>query len=159
MRRTISAALIALATLALGLMPVLASAEEAAFKARLTPYAATATQIGPNLTLETVDLTGNGTDLGRCTAAATLYLYLPGDAPWTIWGSMTVTAANGDLLSLDFLATLNPDGTAWVGTYTITGGTGRLLNASGSGDFDVIINFTRPPTWSFDGTIVAPFAS
>jgi hypothetical protein len=157
MRRSISAALITLATIALGMTPVLASAEEGAFKARLTPnpVTATVTQIGPNLYLETVDLTGNGTDLGACTVAATYYLSL--DVPWTVWGSLTITAANGDLLYLDFADTF--DGTAWVGTYTITGGTGRLLNASGAGDLDVIINYTRPPTWCFDGTIVAPFAT
>ncbi len=152
MRRSISAGLIALATIALGLMPILASADEGAFKAQLTPYSAIV--INPSEVLGY--LAGNGTDLGTCTAVATTQYSEDYSAGW---GPVVLTAANGDLLNLDFAATLNPDRTAWVGTYTITGGTGRFLNASGTGNLDVIINYTSPPTWRFDGCILAPAAT
>ena len=67
------------------------------------------------------------------------------------WSYMTLTGANGDVLYLDYAMAFN--GTEWVGTYDISGGTGRLTDASGAGDLVAIINYTRPPTWTFDGRI------
>jgi hypothetical protein len=45
---------------------------------------------------------------------------------------------------------------AAVGTYVITGGTGRFLNSSGQGTYIAVIDLTysNPPEFTFDGTIV-----
>ncbi len=149
MKRTMLWATLALAVVALGLMPVVANAQVAAFKAELTPEGAFPVPGGKNN--ETIiDLAGTSTHLGLCAAEADNFGDYKHD-PWVGWGTMVLVAANGDMLRLEYEFTYT--GTGWVGTCKITGGTGLFLEASGSGDLALIINYTSPPTWCFDGTI------
>ncbi len=149
MKRNTLTALFALAVMALVLFPGVGAAQEAAFKAELTPYGWTLVPGGEVQEVIT-DCSGLGTHLGWCLAQADVFEDIRPD-PWVLWGTMVLTAADGDLLNLDFEATFT--GPTWAGTYKITGGTGRFEGAGGSGDLDIIINYTSPPTWCFDGTI------
>ena len=72
-------------------------------------------------------------------------------------GSVTITAANGDTLSFDYVGLLFADTGEGVGTFTFTGGTGRFAHASGSGTFDALIDLSlpdhQPMTVVLDGRI------
>jgi hypothetical protein len=74
-------------------------------------------------------------------------------------GVGTITAANGDILTVDYEATAAPpDPTTGVihprGTYTIAGGTGRFAGASGTGTLAVDGVANDGETAVFDGVIV-----
>lgn len=76
-----------------------------------------------------LDATGNATHLGRFTVTA----------DWTIGteggiGTSTWTAANGDQFSTSFTRSgvVVPPTITFTETHTITSGTGRLANASGT---------------------------
>jgi hypothetical protein len=74
-------------------------------------------------------------------------------------GVGTITAANGDILTVDYDATTAPpDPTTGMihprGTYTIAGGTGRFAGASGTGSLAVDGVANDGETAVFDGTIV-----
>ena len=72
-------------------------------------------------------------------------------------GSLTLTAANGDVLNTSVLGTVckfipNPAFPGWVftGNYTITGGTGQFTGASGSGLAGLSFpDFPAPPGFQF----------
>jgi hypothetical protein len=73
-------------------------------------------------------------------------------------GTLTLTAANGDELFVQYHATTPfPDATGAihpVGTFTITGGTGRFANATGGGTLAADGNVANPATTAtLDGTI------
>jgi len=76
--------------------------------------------------------------------------------------SGTLIAANGDSVNIhmeDYFHHFDDSiGAVLHGTYVITGGTGRFLNASGTGSYIAIVDVIHfnPPitTFSFDGTIV-----
>ena len=146
MKRYLFGLSLVLATVALGLIPIVAIAQEAAFKAHLSPTGVTPVSETERLIYHE----GNGTHLGLCTAEG--IEHNPPDNIWEKWGSMTLTAANNDLLFLDVEIAFDFDELVWVGSYTICGGTGRFLHASGTGD--LVIAFPGgPPTWIFDGII------
>ena len=74
-------------------------------------------------------------------------------------GDGTLTAANRDSVTIhmvDYPAYMDENIAVAEGTYAITGGTGRFLNASGHGSYIGIVDLTylNPPEFTFDGTIV-----
>lgn len=96
--------------------------------------------LGAMVAHTSVEAQGQATHLGRFTATAVADIDLTnGDAH----GSWTLTAANGDLLFLDFEASAGSDATHGVAAFTITGGTGRFEGASGF--YEQRITFDVPP--------------
>ena len=86
-------------------------------------------------------LTGSGTatHLGAVTMSATHCATPTGRGSVAISrGVITFTAANGDVLTADFMGTISPfpddlQTNTFVGSFLITGGTGRFANAEGDG--------------------------
>jgi len=76
-----------------------------------------------------LDATGNATHLGRFTVTADWTL-----APTGNFGTSTWTAANGDELSTSFArrGVVEPPTITFTETHTVTSGTGRFANASGT---------------------------
>lgn len=72
----------------------------------------------------------------------------------------TFTAANGDTLTLtsqDVAIPVAPGVTHGTGSWKVTGGTGRFLNATGKGTIDGYADFNRGVfSFQFKGTISAP---
>ena len=80
--------------------------------------------------------TGTGTHLGRITATETVCLdfahFVFPNLPYTVYE--TFQAANGDMLSLVDTGNYNVATMAFTdGVFTVTGGTGRFLDAHGGG--------------------------
>jgi hypothetical protein len=75
--------------------------------------------------------------LGKTSYSSTFAVTLTGPDTFTITGTQTLVAANGDRLFLSFTGTgtFTPFGTGQTSealvTYTVTGGTGRFDGASG----------------------------
>jgi hypothetical protein len=99
--------------------------------------------VGPAGWFSTFDGRGNSTHLGRYSEHNTHCAYATG--PTTGYfdeGLSTITAANGDTLTLSYGGTWVLDVTAGTSTvtetWTITGGTGRFLHSSGSGTLDLV---------------------
>jgi len=85
------------------------------------------------------------THMGRTAQQGTLVLgppVAPGIFPGE--GSVTLTAANGDKLSFDYVGLLNAATGEGAGTFVFTGGTGRFANAKGDGTFYALINTSLP---------------
>ncbi|MFC7516023.1 hypothetical protein ACFQUU_13495 [Herbaspirillum sp. GCM10030257] len=86
-------------------------------------------------------LTGSGTatHLGAVTISATHCATPGGRGSVAISrGVITFTAANNDFLTADFMGTISPfpgdlQTNTFVGSFLITGGTGRFTNAEGDG--------------------------
>ena len=99
-----------------------------------------------------LDATGNATHLGRFTVTADWTLALTGN-----FGTSTWTAANGDELSTSFArrGVVEPPTITFTETHTITGGTGRFANASGT--FTVVqtrgLSMPYNNSATIDGTI------
>ena len=97
----------------------------------------------------TLRATGRATHLGHCTRQEVI-LFNP--VTGTLTGTMVFTAANGDQLFAIVAGGFTSPTTA-IGTYTLTGGTGRFSDSSGSAGFEVTtpdgINFVA----EFDGRI------
>jgi hypothetical protein len=98
--------------------------------------------------------TGQTTHFGRFTATFEFDIHL--GMPSTTTGSFTLIAANGDSIS----GTFTGQGTVLNGivtiveTATITEGTGRFANATGTFRIDRVANQTTlTSSGSFDGTI------
>jgi hypothetical protein len=72
-------------------------------------------------------------------------------------GSVTITAANGDTLSFDYIGELNAITGEGLGTFIFTGGTGRFTGATGNGTFRALINVNlaanQPMTVVLNGRI------
>ena len=113
------------------------------------------------LTPQGANFTGIGqtTHMGRGAQAGTLFLFpefgnplIPGI------GAVTITAANGDSVSFDYVGTLNPFTGEGIGTFLFTGGTGRFAGATGSGTFHALIDASvpvnQPMTVVLDGQII-----
>jgi hypothetical protein len=102
-----------------------------------------------------LDGRGTATHLGRYTLVAD-YTITP--ATLTGPGTLTFTAANGDVLTATVAVVVTPTGetgATTVETATITGGTGRFAGATGSFTLrrDVAFITDTPSSGSFDGTI------
>ena len=104
--------------------------------------------------------TGGGpvTHMGKTKQSGTLVLeapIAPGIFPGS--GSVTITAANGDQLSFDYVGFLNAVTGEGTGIFSFTGGTGRFAGATGGGSFDALIDLTfateQPMTVVLDGKI------
>jgi hypothetical protein len=104
-----------------------------------------------------VDAIGSGTSthLGQFTVAYQVDVnLLTGGGP----ASIHLVAANGDAIFATGLGqgspTEDPDVNSIVETYTITGGTGRFEEATGSFTVERLVNVvTGATSGSFDGTI------
>ncbi len=95
--------------------------------------------------------TGQATHLGRYSAVSQQVIQGEIDR-----GPATFVAANGDRLTMFLEARFDPVTARFIGTYRITGGTGRFRGAAGSGSYVVVPNFSTTPvtfTISFTGTI------
>jgi len=91
--------------------------------------------------------------LGKVRQTGTLFLspvpnedgLLPG------FGSVTLTAANGDKLTFGYNGLLDPATGLGIGNLTFTGGTGRFADAEGEGAFTANLDFNE----GFIGTPMA----
>jgi hypothetical protein len=99
-----------------------------------------------------LDATGNATHLGRFTVTADWTLAQPAG-----FGTSTWTAANGDEFFTSFTrrAVVAPPTITFTETHAITGGTGRLADASGT--FTVVqtrgLSMPYNNSATIDGTI------
>jgi len=136
---------------------VLSNNQEVPFKGRLEGTA-TITPGSPFLSVS-IEGTGNATHLGRFTVEIP---HLVNPMNRTSIGTYEFTAANGDTLTAGFTgqATLTAPGVlSVVETATITGGTGRFADATGSFTVERLFNqVTGLTTGSFEGTIPSPGA-
>ena len=64
-------------------------------------------------------------------------------------GHLVISAANGDKLCIHLTGSF----VTLTGVYTITGGTGRFTNASGSAEFSATFVAADTAVFTFDGTI------
>ncbi len=96
----------------------------------------------------TIHASGNATQLGQYTRVETLLLN-PFTGAFT--GTIDFTAANGDVLSVAVAGQFTT-GTTAVGTYTMTGGTGRFVGATGNATFSASTDFVNVRV-DFNGTI------
>jgi hypothetical protein len=93
--------------------------------------------------------TGNATHLGRITSDGNLTIVgeascIDNEVGFSAEMQDTFTAANGDILTTAITMQLCPIAPGiyhGVGTYIVTGGTGRFASATGSGVFDGTGNF------------------
>ncbi|HZI79536.1 MAG TPA: hypothetical protein VFD69_08485 [Vicinamibacterales bacterium] len=91
----------------------------------------TVTPLDPPFAQVNVSATGQATHLGRFTIEIP---HVVNFATSSATGTMTLTAANGDTLTASFLGQAQVAGSlvTIVETATVTGGTGRFADASGS---------------------------
>lgn len=123
---------IALATLAVLILARPASAQHPVPFRGWAKITVTGKQdVPPSTQILTGSAIGESTHLGLFTRTETVILDL-NTFQFTA-KKMVFTAANGDLLYADAVGTF----VTLSGTYTITGGTGRFINASGSAVFSV----------------------
>lgn len=90
---------------------------------------------GPPAIYHIITGTGTATHLGASSFVAKSTLYLTPPPPFISRGSIIFTAANGDQLFANHIATSTPVAGApsiVIVNYTVTGGTGRFEDASGS---------------------------
>jgi len=145
-----------LLVIAAGSPPAVAD-EPVPFRGRVS---ATWDNIFDGLLAPPATFTGGGpvTHMGNTTQSGTLVLEAP-IAPGIFpgYGSVTITAANGDQLTFDYMGFLNAETGEGTGSFTFTGGTGRFAGATGGGTFDALIDLSlpvdQPMTVILDGTI------
>ena len=106
----------------------------------------------------TANGSGNATHLGQYTISYKVKVNLE-----TLLGEGTaqIVAANGDILYANISGQATPAGAPdvfnVVEEFTITGGTGRFENASGTFTLERVVNITTGATsGSFDGSIMRP---
>jgi hypothetical protein len=137
---------------------VLSNDQEVPFKGRLEGTA-TITPGTPPFVSVSIEGTGNATHLGRFTVVIP---HVVNTTNRTSTGTYEFTAANGDTLTAGFTgqATLTAPGVlSIVETATVTGGTGRFADATGSFTVERVFNqVTGLTTGSFEGTISSPGA-
>ncbi len=137
---------------------VLSNDQEVPFKGRLEGTATITPGTPPFLSV-LIEGTGNATHLGRFTVEIP---HVVNTTNRTSTGTYEFTAANGDTLTAGFTgqATLTAPGVlSVVETATITGGTGRFADATGSFTVERLFNqVTGLTTGSFEGTIPSPGA-
>ncbi len=142
---------IATAAAMLGAFPATVRADDGVPLKGYADYTLTSIAVEPDGTVVlTYDGTGNATQLGLFTAEA--HIYPHGDGTYS--GTVTFTAANGDQVFFSVEAVFTSP-TTTVGRATITGGTGRFLNATGEVRFaEVFSDATHAQVHqTFDGTI------
>ncbi len=147
-----------------------AQAQEA--NAQAVPYKASGTDAEYYPGSGDYEGVGNGTHVGKHTIAGNVNpdgVFFPEPGVFfagTFTGTQTVTAANGDTIAMDLsgdvILVFNDDGLVegtWFPEFTITGGTGRLANASRT-LFGTAVNPPFNPAsqawgfyWDISGTI------
>ena len=128
------------------------------FKGVAEEQAISAVPVDPDHVFVTTVGGGSATHLGAFTFVSP---HLSGLSDFSIDGTQMFTAANGDELDADIVGQLHPEVDAsghvfLVGdvTGTITGGTGRFDNASGSFTFSIVFDTqTFHSTATIDGMI------
>ena len=151
-RRPLFFAVVVASAVALTSIAVSAVAAETPFKGRVNAVE-TGTVVFPTRFLDR-EGTGNATHLGRYTEHVTMVINIP---TLSSTGAATFTAANGDTL----LATVagqatrtSPTTLSIVEVYTITGGTGRFADATGSFTLtSTVEQTTGVSSGKFSGTI------
>jgi len=103
--------------------------------------------VGDDLHL-TVDGTGQATHLGQFTRHEEVVLHADG----TVEGSIVFFAANDDRLFVSVAGGFTSANTT-AGTYTITGGTGRFTDATGSASWAGVTSDGSHFAITFEGTI------
>ena len=159
MKRILNSTVIALAAfLLLGSLPVMAIERPFALNGN---GAATFT-IGEGGVPISADVTStsNATHLGLCTTIGRVN-YTPANDPehpgrLLSSGSGTITAANGDMLQVEFNGVLDPPPQGSITatdnpTFRFVGGTGRFVGASGTAKAVVVVNLG---TGAFEITMV-----
>ena len=135
----------------------LSNDQEVPFKGRLEGTA-TVTGTPPFLSVS-IEGTGNATHLGRFTVEVP---HVVNAMNRTSIGTYEFTAANGDTLTAGFTGQATPTAPGVLSiaeTATITGGTGRFANATGSFAVERSFNqVTGLTTGSFEGTVSSPGA-
>lgn len=122
--------------------PVVAGGATVPFSARIVTHP---DELGfdPTTGILTVAIPGEGLVLHM--GAMTFYADMevdttpePGPLPWTQWGMMTLTAANGDSLFGSFAgyAIPNESGVNFWGEFWITEGDGHFTGATASGTYE-----------------------
>ena len=96
-------------------------------------------------TVLTTDGEGHATHLGHFTR----HLVVTINPDLSLDGDLVITAANGDELWIH----LDGSFITLTGVYTITGGTGRFSDASGSAEFSATFISGDTAVFSFEGTI------
>lgn len=104
---------------------------------------------GPGGVLFSIHASGNATQLGNFQRDEELLLD-PNTGAFT--GTIVYTAANGDLLYTTMVGQFTSPTTA-VGTYTIAGGTGRFVGATGGAAFQAATPDGLHVNVTFSGTI------
>jgi hypothetical protein len=129
--------------------------------AAVTPFKGTANAVETSvvsfpIASVTRDGTGTATYLGKYTSHATLQVNV---TTFFGTGTATFTAANGDTLSTHVVGqgtpnTVPPTVLSIEEVYTITGGTGRFADATGSFTLDNTLNvITHVSSGTFTGAI------
>jgi hypothetical protein len=135
---------------------VLSNDQEVPFKGRVEGTATITPGTPPFLSVSIAGA-GNATHLGRFTVEIP---HVVNASNRTSIGTYEFTAANGDMLTAAFTgqSTLTAPGVlSVVDTATITGGTGRFADATGSFTVERLFNqVTGLTTGSFEGTILSP---
>lgn len=114
--------------------------------------------VAPPIMSVTANGSGNATHLGQFAISYEVEVNLE---TLSGEGSAQLVAANGDILYANISGQATPTGTTdvfnVVEEFTITGGTGRFANASGSFTLNRVVNITTGVTSGrFDGSIVIP---
>ena len=117
----------------------------------------TVTPVNPPIASVLIEATGNATKLGRFTVEIP---HVVNQAVRVGAGSYIFTAANGDTLTASFTGVgtlIAPGVLSTTETATITGGTGRFADATGSFTAHRTFFITEGRTvGSFEGTISSP---
>ncbi len=103
------------------------------------PYRATIEAVAVGFPSGVYDASGKATHLGNITEFGTYQVVEPaGPGLFLLAGEGTQIASNGDTLSFTFveIVDFNVAPFAAVGTFTITGGTGRFEDGTGGGSFE-----------------------
>jgi hypothetical protein len=103
----------------------------------------------PEGVLLTINASGNATQLGHFNRVEQLLL---DPSTGTFTGSIVFVAANQDELHVTMVGGFISATTA-VGSYSVVGGTGRFVGASGSADFEAVSPDGIQVSVRFDGTI------
>jgi hypothetical protein len=139
--------------LALGLAPVdLRAGDDVPLKATVvTTSYTTVPGVFPVLAVITSYGEGKSTHLGKLTTSGVITLTWTPTGIWSA-GTATTIAANGDRLDSSQSGWTTGPG-AFVGTFTITGGTGRFAGATGGGTVTAAVDEDGVQTAVYAGTI------
>lgn len=115
--------------------PLTAAVQDRPFKGRIVVQFVATPTANPFIFNEVANASGNATHVGRFTKVTSdTFNVVTGE----VTGSFTMTAANGDLLTGHYVDYVIRGATtfSWNLDSTITGGTGRYANATGTFVFE-----------------------